>query len=86
MSDIGFLTNKTPGCERFRVYLNGQIAIDVVEAKAGDPFGYVIKHVIGLDGKPQRDESGRPRLRTEYGRVEIKAIPRSEVGSVIRWR
>lgn len=86
VNTISWISIKVPGYERFRVFLNGLPVYYCVEAKAGDPHGYVIRHVVGLDGKPVLDEDGQIKRTTDFGKVRIEEIPRSELASVVRPR
>lgn len=82
---IGWLTSLHPHRERFRVYLNGEPMTFCIEAQAGEP-GFVVMHVIGLDGKPVLDTDGRAKTDKRVGRVEIREIPLSEIVPMGLWR
>lgn len=84
VNSISWISIKVPGYQHFRVFLNGLPVCYCVEAKAGDPYGYVIRHVVGLDNKPVLDENDQIKRTTDFGAVRIEEIPRSELASVVR--
>jgi len=76
------ITVASTGHTRFQVWLNDVLvdSLDVIEAKEsgqGQRNGFVIRMVYALDGRTAaRDEDGKPRTRVEFGKVELKEIPR----------
>lgn len=88
MSRVTWISVKVPGHERFQVWFKGvQVqTLDVLEAKENGDHGFIVHQVFGLEGEPIINDDGSLRTRVEFGRVEIREIPKSDLGGIVRLR